>query len=207
MIIRNMLVLVLMMSMNTLPDKALNPWNSKIRIERELPVEVSAYTGSLYSATIAIKFTAPRFSGGWWKVLGEGETWPGLLLLEHSSHILLTSKFLLFFFYFSIFLRWTDFGWKSGQAHPLLLLHWTFQYYWELCQRSWQRRLLYCWQALVVMLWSGGSDEGIDGGLERGVLEGELVMGGRCQYYWLTLSAPTKPPDDEAATSAQPWWT
>ena len=54
------------------------------------------------------------------------------------------------------------------------------------------------------MLWSGGSDEGIDGGLERGVLEGELVMGGRCQYYWLTLSAPTKPPDDEAATSAQP---
>ena len=110
MIIRNMLVLVLMMSMNTLPDKALNPWNSKIRIERELPVQVSAYTGSLYSATIAIKFTAPRFSGGWWKVLGEGETWPGLLLLEHSSHILLTSKFLLFFFYFSIILRWRDFG-------------------------------------------------------------------------------------------------
>ena len=25
--------------------------------------------------------------------------------------------------------------------------------------------------------------------------EGEL-MGGRCQYYWLTLSALTKPPDD-----------
>ena len=56
-----------------------------------------------------------------------------------------------------------------------------------------------CWQPLVVMLWSGGSDEGIDGGLEKGVLEGELVMWGRCQYYWLTLSAATKPPDDEAA--------
>ena len=61
-----------------------------------------------------------------------------------------------------------------------------------------------CWQPLVVMLWSGGSDEGIDGGRRGGGgVEGEL-MGGRCQYYWLTLSAPTKPPDDEGATSAKP---
>ena len=46
------------------------------------------------------------------------------------------------------------------------------------------------------MLWSGGSDEGIDGGGEGGRGSRRGTDGGGCQYYGLTLSALTKPPDD-----------
>ena len=53
--------------MSMLLDKALKPGiKSTVKAElRENGGGKSRLTPPLYSATIAIKFTAPRFSGGW----------------------------------------------------------------------------------------------------------------------------------------------